>query len=91
MKKNFNNTIEKIINNLISQKKVWKRFFNEKKVEIKEEINNQNTELFKKVQYQEDFDKLIKNCNKLSEEITNKFNKKYFNNLEESKKNEIIK
>ena len=65
--------------------------FNEKKVEIKEEINNQYTEFFKKVQYQEDFDKLIKNSNKLSEEITNKFNKKYFNNLEESKKNEIIK
>ena len=91
MKKNFNNTIEKIINNLISQKKVWKTFFDEKKVEIKEEINNQYTELFKKVQYQEDFDKLIKNSNKLSEEITNKFNKKYFSNLEESKKNEIIK
>jgi hypothetical protein len=31
MKKNFNNTIEKIINNLISQKKVWKTFLMKKK------------------------------------------------------------
>ena len=29
MKKNFNNATEKIINNLISQKKVWKTFFDE--------------------------------------------------------------
>ena len=31
MKKNFDGTIEKIINNLISQKKVWKTFLMKKK------------------------------------------------------------
>ena len=90
LKKNFNNIIEKIINNLISQKKIWKTFFEEKKREIKEEINNQYSEIFKKVQYQEDFDKLIKQNNKLSEELIEKYNEKYFKNLDDKKKNEII-
>ena len=91
LKKNFNNTIEKIVKNLISQKKVWKTFFEEKKKEIKEEINNQYLELFRNVQYQEDFDKTIKKSNKLSEELIGKFNEKYFKNLEKKKKDEIIK
>jgi len=91
LKKNFNNTIEKIINNLISQKKVWKTFFEEKKREFKDEINNQYLELFKKVQYQEEFDKLIKENNKLSEELISKYNEKYFKYLGNQKKNEIIK
>ena len=90
LKKNFNNTIEKIIKNLISQKKVWKIFFEEKKREIKEEINYHYSELFKNVQYQEEFNKIIKQDGKLSEEIISKFNEKYFKNLEEQKKKEII-
>ena len=90
LKKNFNNIIEKIINNLISQKKVWKTFFEEKKREFKDEINNQYLELFKNVQYQEDFYKLIKQNNKLSKELIEKYNEKYFKNLDDQKKNEII-
>ena len=91
MKKNFNNTVEKIINNLISQKKIWKTFFEEKKREIKEEINSQYLELFKNVQYQEDFIKLIKKNDKLSEELILKYNEKYFKKLQDVKKEEINK
>ena len=89
LKKNFNNTTEKIIKNLISTKKVWKTFFEEKKREIKEEINHNYSELFNNVQYQEDFNQIIKQSDKLSEEIFSKFDEKYFKNLEEQKKKEI--
>ena len=91
LKKNFNNTIEKTVNDSISQKKVWKTFFEEKKREFKDEINKQYSELFKKVQYQEEFNKLIKENNKLSEELIKKYNEQYFKNLGDQKKNEIIK
>ena len=90
LKKNFNNSIEKIVNSLISQKKVWKIFFQEKQAEIKEEINKRYSELFRAIQYQEDFNKLIKPDNELSEELVKKYNEKYFKNLEDKKKNEII-
>ena len=91
LEKNFKNTIEKIVKNLISKKKIWKTFFEEKKKEINEEIYNQYIEAFKNVQYQEDFEKIIKKYNVLSEELTRKFNEKYFKNLEKQKKEEIIK
>ena len=89
--RNFNNAIEKIVQNLISKKKIWKTFFEEKKNEIKDEINKQYLENFKMVQYQEDFEKIIKKNNVLSEELIAKFNEKYFKNLEKQKKDEIIK
>ena len=60
---------------------IWKNFFEERKADIREEINNQYTELFRKVQHQEDFDKLIKPYNVLSEELFQKYNEKYFQKL----------
>ena len=90
LKKNFNNIIEKYIKNLISKKIIWKNFFEERKADIREEINNQYTELFRKVQHQEDFDKLIKPYNVLSEELFQKYNAKYFQKLPSEKKTEII-
>ena len=90
LKTNFNDSIEKIINNLISKKIAWKTFFEEKKKDIQKEINNQYLELFRTIQYQEEFDKLIKPNDKLSEELIEKYNEKYFKKLPSEKKNEII-
>ena len=91
LKKNFNNSIEKIIKNLISKKLIWSKFFEERKSDIKAEINTQYNELFRKVQYQEDFDNLIKHNDILSEELYGKYDEKYFKKLPEDKKNEIKK
>ena len=63
LKNNFNNSIEKIVNNLLSQKKEWKIYFEEIKGIIQKEINTQYLQIFRKIQYQEDFDKLIKKMN----------------------------
>ena len=89
LKKNFNNSIEKIIQNLISKKIIWKDFFEGIKTNIKEEINIQYTELFRKIQHQEDFDILIKSYDILSKELYKKYNEKYFQKLPEEKKIEI--
>ena len=40
LKKNFESSIEKMIDNLISKKLIWKNFFEERKSDIKEEIKN---------------------------------------------------
>ena len=90
LKNNFNDTIEKIIQNLISKKIVWKEFFEDKKKMIQKEINNSYLENFRKIQYQEDFNKLIIPNEKLSFQLMKKYNEKYFKNLPEAKKNEAI-
>ena len=90
LKNNFNDTIEKIIQNLISKKIVWKEFFEDKKKMIQKEINNSYLENFRKIQYQEDFYKLIIPNEKLSFQLMKKYNEKYFKNLPEAKKNEAI-
>ena len=90
LKNNFNDTIEKIIQNLISKKIVWKDFFEDKKKMIQKEINNNYLEIFRKIQYQEDFNKLIIPNEKLSFQLMKKYNEKYFKNLPEAKKNEAI-
>ena len=90
LKNNFNDTIEKIIQNLISKKIVWKDFFEDKKKMIQKEINNSYLENFRKIQYQEDFNKLIIPNEKLSFQLMKKYNEKYFKNLPEAKKNEAI-
>ena len=89
LKKNFNNLKEKNIQGLISKKLIWKQFFEERKADIKEEINNQYTELFRNVQYQEDFVKMIKSNVVLSRELFQKYDEKYFRKLPEEKKDEI--
>jgi hypothetical protein len=89
LKKNFNNSIEKIIQNLISKKIIWKDFFGEIKTNIKEEINIQYTELFRKIQHQEDFNILIKSYDILSKELYKKYNETYFQKIPEEKKIEI--
>ena len=86
LKNNFNDTIEKIIQNLISKKIVWKDFFEDKKKMIQKEINNHYLENFRKIQYQEDFNKLIIPNEKLSFQLMKKYNKQYFKNLPEAKK-----
>lgn len=91
LKNNFNNKINKILQDLISKKIVWKSFFDEKKNEINKEINKQYLELYKNIQYQEDFNKLIKPSEILSKEIIKKFDDKYFKKLPNEKKDEIIK
>ena len=91
LKKNFNNSIEKIIQNLISKKIVWKDFFEEIKKDIKNEINIHYTELFRKIQHQEDFDKLIKSYDILSKELYEKYDEKYFRKIPEEKKIEAKK
>ena len=90
LKNNFNDTIEKIIQNLISKKIVWKEFFEDKKKMIQKEINNSYLENFRKIQYQEYFNKLIIPNEKLSFQLMKKYNEKYFKNLPEAKKNEAI-
>ena len=90
LKNNFNNSIEKIINHLISQKKEWKIFFQEIKGTIQKEINAQYLQIFRTIQYQEDFDKLIKNNEQLFNELVQKYEKKYFTNLPVDKKSETI-
>ena len=74
LKNNFDNSIKNIINNLISKKIVWKQFFEEKKRMIEKEINKQYLELFKKIQYQEEFNQLIKPNSQLSKELFDKYN-----------------
>ena len=90
LKNNFNGTIQKIIKDLISKKIEWKRFFEEKKNLIEKEINAQYLELFRKVQYQEDFVKLIKPNDTFFKELFEKYNEKYFKNLPKENKNQII-
>ena len=90
LKNNFNNTIEKIIQNLISNKIIWKDFFEDKKRMIQKEINLKYSELFRKIQYQEDFNKLIKPSEQLSEELFEKYNEQYFKKLPNNKKDEIL-
>ena len=90
LKNNFNNSLEKIINDLISAKKEWKIYFEEIKETIKQEINNQYLQVFRKIKYQEDFDKLIKTSDQLSKELIDKYNQKYFKNLSEEKKSDSI-
>ena len=90
LKNNFNDTIEKIIQNLISKKIVWKDFFEDKKKMIQKEINNNYLEIFRKIQYQEDFNKLIIPSEKLSFQLMQKYNEQYFKNLPEAKKNEAV-
>ena len=84
------NAIENILGNLMSQKIVWKQFFEEKKTMIEKEINKNYLALFRKVQYQEEFNQLIKTNTQLSNELFEKYNEKYFKNLPTEKKNEII-
>ena len=91
LKNNFNNSLEKIINDLISAKKEWKLYFEEIKGTIKQEINSQYLQTFRKIKYQEDFDKLIKTSEQFSNESTDKHNQKYFKNLSEDKKSDSIK
>ena len=57
---------------------------------IQKEINNNYLEIFRKIQYQEDFNKLIIPSEKLSFQLMKKYNEKYFKNLPEAKKNEAI-
>ena len=90
LKNNFNNSLEKIINDLILAKKEWKIYFEEIKETIKQEINNQYLQVFRKIKYQEDFDKLIKTSDQLSKELIDKYNQKYFKNLSEEKKSDSI-
>jgi len=90
LKNNFNNSLEKIINDLILAKKEWKIYFEEIKETIKQEINNQYLQVFRKIKYQEDFDKLIKTSAQLSKELIDKYNQKYFKNLSEEKKSDSI-
>ena len=87
LKTNFNNSIEKAINDLISKKKEWKVFFEEIKGQINKEINSHYLELFRTIQYQEDFDKKIKSNDLLFNELIGKYNKKYFKKLKDEKKN----
>ena len=89
LKKNFNNSIEKIVKNLISGKIIWKKFYEKIKAYIKDEINIQYIELYRKVQYQEDFDIIIKSYEILSKELYEKYNEKYFKKLIDEKKYEI--
>jgi len=90
LKNNFNNLVEKIVKELISKKKEWKIFFEEIKGKIQKEINIQYFEIFRTVKYQEDFKILIKTNEKLSKELIETYNKKYFNNLPNNKKTEAI-
>ena len=90
LKNNFNNSLEKIINDLILAKKEWKIYFEEIKETIKQEINNQYLQVFRKIKYQEDFDKLIKTSEQFSKELIDKYNQKYFKNLPEDKKSDSI-
>ena len=90
LKNNFNNSLEKIINDLISAKKEWKIYFEEIKGTIKQEINSQYLQIFRKIKYQEDFDKLIKTSEQFSKELIDKYNQKYFKNLPEDKKSDSI-
>ena len=90
LKNNFNNSLEKIVNDLILAKKEWKIYFEEIKETIKQEINNQYLQVFRKIKYQEDFDKLIKTSDQLSKELIDKYNQKYFKNLSEEKKTDSI-
>ena len=53
---------------------------------IQKEINNSYLEIFRKIQYQEDFNKLIIPNEKLSFQLMKKYNEQYFKNLTEAKK-----
>ncbi len=87
LKKNFNNSMENIT--LISNKIVWKDFFEDKKRLIHNEINKKYLELFRKIQYQEDFYKKIIPSEQLSKEIFEKLIKLFLKNYQMKKKNEI--
>ena len=87
LKNNFNQKVEKIIQNLISNKIIWKQFFNDQKNLIQSEINKTYLNSFNLIKYQEDFDKFIKK-EKLIEELFNKFNNQL--NLSQEKKNIIF-
>jgi hypothetical protein len=91
LKNNVNNILKKKINDLISQKMSWEIFFQEKQKLIQKEINLQYSELFRKIKYQEDFQKLIKTNDKLSNELFEKYNEKYFKSLPNDKKEIILK
>ena len=72
---------------MIQLKKLFrKEFFEDKKKMIQKEINNSYLENFRKIQYQEDFNKLIIPNEKLSFQLMKKYNEKYFKNLPEVKK-----
>ena len=90
LKNNFNDILEKKIKNLISRKKSWKLFFEEKKEIILKDINSQYSESFRKIQYQEDFNKIIKPSETLSTELYEKYNERYFKNIPKDKKKTII-
>ena len=62
-------------------------FFEEIKGKINKEINAHYLEIFRTVQYQEDFYKKIKSNNLLFNELVEKYNKQYFDNLPYEKKN----
>ena len=89
LKNNFNYILENKINNLICKKKNWKSFFEEKKEIILKEISSQYSESFRKIQYQEDFNKIIKPINILSKELFEKYNEKFFKNIPNDKKKKI--
>jgi len=91
LKNNVNNILKKKINDLISHKISWEIFFQEKQKIIQKEINLQYSELFRKIKYQEDFQKLIKTNDKLSNELFEKYNEKFFKNLPNDKKDIILK
>ena len=90
LKNNFNDILEKKIKNLISKKKAWKSFFEEKKELIIKDISSQYSESFRKIQYQEDFNKIIKPSETLSKELYEKYNERYFKNIPKGKKKTII-
>ena len=84
------NLIDKIINDLISQKKIWKIFFDEKKMIITQRINNKLEYICNEIRYQEDFNILINKENLLKELINEYERKDDIHNLNNDKKIHII-
>ena len=90
LKENFISEINKIFQNLLSNKVLWSNYLKDTLVAIQKEINYNYTEMLKKCNYQEEMEMYLKNASEYLKENFPSIKEKYFKSLSESRMN-IIK
>ena len=89
LKENFISEINKIFQDLLSNKISWTNYLKDSLVSIQKEINQNYSEMFKKCNYQEDIEIYISKSSDFFNSIFPSIKEKYFNTLSESRLNEV--
>ena len=91
LKNHFNGIIRQKLQNLIIKKISWKNYFEELQLKINTKVSLEYQKANKPVQYQEDFDKMIKHNQLYNQILIELGNELKLNYLSENRKNIVIK